>query len=45
MTLLAPPTVETVKAIPAEVLAVHGGGTGRRDLALLESAGGRIPRL
>jgi death-on-curing protein len=32
------PTVEAVKAIQAEVLAAHGGGTGLRDEALLESA-------
>ncbi|MFO1460570.1 MAG: type II toxin-antitoxin system death-on-curing family toxin [Verrucomicrobiota bacterium] len=32
------PTVEAVKAIHAEVLAAHGGGTGLRDEALLESA-------
>jgi death-on-curing protein len=35
---LAHPTVETVKAVHAEVLAAHGGGTGLRDAALLESA-------
>ena len=35
---LAHPTVETVKAIHAEVLAAHGGGAGLRDEALLESA-------
>ena len=32
------PTVEAVKAIHAEVLAAHGGATGLRDEALLESA-------
>ncbi|MBN8246312.1 MAG: type II toxin-antitoxin system death-on-curing family toxin [Verrucomicrobia bacterium] len=32
------PTVEAVKAIHAEALAAHGGGTGLRDEALLESA-------
>jgi death on curing protein len=32
------PTVEAVKAIHEEVLAAHGGGTGLRDEALLESA-------
>jgi len=31
-------TVEAVLAIHAEVLAAHGGGTGIRDRALLESA-------
>jgi death-on-curing protein len=35
---LAHPTVETVKAIHAEVLAAHGGGAGLREEALLESA-------
>jgi death on curing protein len=35
---LAHPTVEAVKAIHAEVLAAHGGGTGLREEALLESA-------
>ena len=35
---LAHPTVEAVKAIHAEVLDAHGGGTGLRDVALLESA-------
>lgn len=35
---LAHPTVEAVKAIHAEVLAAHGGSTGLRDEALLESA-------
>jgi len=35
---LAHPTVEAVKAIHAEVLAAHGGATGLRDPALLESA-------
>lgn len=35
---LAHPTVEAVKAIHAEVLAAHGGATGVRDDALLESA-------
>jgi death on curing protein len=35
---LAHPTVEAVKAVHAEVLAAHGGGTGLRDEALLESA-------
>lgn len=34
----AHPTVETVKAIHAEVLAAHGGGAGLREVALLESA-------
>ena len=38
MNPLAHPTVEAVKAIHAEVLAAHGGGTGLRDQALLESA-------
>ena len=37
--ILAHPTVEAVKAIHAEVLAAHGGSTGLRDEALLESAG------
>ena len=37
---LAHPTVEAVKAIHAEVLAAHGGGTGLREEALLESAVG-----
>jgi death on curing protein len=32
------PTVATVKAIHAEVLAAHGGSAGLRDEALLESA-------
>lgn len=32
------PTVEAVRAIHAEVLAAHGGATGLRDEALLESA-------
>jgi len=32
------PTVETVKAIHAEVLAAHGGSPGLREPALLESA-------
>ncbi len=36
--ILAHPTVEAVKAIHAEVLAAHGGSTGLRDEALLESA-------
>lgn len=31
-------TLEAVKAIHAEVLAAHGGATGVRDEALLESA-------
>jgi death-on-curing protein len=31
-------TVETVQALHAHVLAVHGGGDGLRDPALLESA-------
>ena len=31
-------TVEAVKAIHGEVLAAHGGATGIRDQALLESA-------
>jgi death-on-curing protein len=35
---LAHPTVEAVMAIHAEVLAAHGGGTGLREKALLESA-------
>jgi death on curing protein len=35
---LAHPTVQAVKAIHAEVLAAHGGGTGMREQALLESA-------
>jgi death on curing protein len=35
---LAHPTVPAVKAIHAEVLAAHGGGTGMREPALLESA-------
>ena len=35
---LAYPTVEAVKAIHAEVRAAHGGGTGLREPALLESA-------
>jgi len=35
---LAHPTVEAVKAIHAEVLAAHGGATGLREEALLESA-------
>ena len=35
---LAYPTVEAVKAIHAEVRAAHGGGTGLREAALLESA-------
>ena len=35
---LAHPTVETVKAIHAEVLAAHGGSAGLREVALLESA-------
>ncbi len=35
---LSHPTVEAVKAIHAEVLAAHGGGTGLREEALLESA-------
>src|ERR1041385_3675849 len=35
---LAPPTVEAVKPIHAEVLAAHGGSAGLRDEALLESA-------
>ena len=35
---LAHPTVEAVRAIHAEVLAAHGGGTGLREEALLESA-------
>lgn len=35
---LAHPTVEAVKAIHAEVLSAHGGGTGLREEALLESA-------
>ena len=36
--LPAHPTVETVKAIHAEVLAAHGGNPGLREEALLESA-------
>lgn len=35
---LSHPTPEAVKAIHAEVLAAHGGSTGLRDAALLESA-------
>ena len=35
---LAHPTVEAVKAIHREVLEAHGGSTGLRDQALLESA-------
>lgn len=35
---LSHPTPEAVKAIHAEVLAAHGGPTGLRDAALLESA-------
>jgi death on curing protein len=35
---LSHPTVEAVKAIHAEVLAAHGGGTGLREETLLESA-------
>jgi len=35
---LAHPTVATVMAIHAEVLAAHGGLAGLRDQALLESA-------
>lgn len=35
---MAHPTVEAVEAIHAEVLAAHGGGTGLREKALLESA-------
>jgi death on curing protein len=35
---LAHPTVASVKAIHAEVLAAHGGSAGVRDEALLESA-------
>jgi death-on-curing protein len=35
---LAHPTVEAVMAIHAEVLAAHGGSSGLRDRALLESA-------
>lgn len=34
----AHPTVEAVMAIHAEVLAAHGGGSGLREEALLESA-------
>ena len=37
-TPLIHPEVEAVKAIHAEVLAAHGGATGIRDTALLESA-------
>jgi death-on-curing protein len=32
------PTVRAVKAIHAEALSAHGGGTGLREEALLESA-------
>jgi death-on-curing protein len=35
---LSHPTVAAVKAIHAEVLSAHGGGTGLREAALLESA-------
>jgi death-on-curing protein len=35
---LAHPTVEAVKGIHAEVLTAHGGSTGLREEALLESA-------
>ena len=35
---LSHPTVEAVKAIHAEVLTAHDGGTGLREAALLESA-------
>jgi death-on-curing protein len=35
---LSHPTMEAVKAIHAEVLAAHDGGTGLREAALLESA-------
>ncbi len=35
---LSHPTVEAVKAIHVEVLVTHGGGTGLREEALLESA-------
>ena len=35
---LSHPTVEAVKAIHAAVLAAHGGGSGLREEALLESA-------
>jgi death-on-curing protein len=35
---LSHPTPEAVKAIHAEVLAAHGGSTGFREEALLESA-------
>ena len=35
---LSHPTVAAVKAIHAEVLAAHDGGTGLREAALLESA-------
>lgn len=35
---LSHPTVATVKAIHAEVLAAHGGSGGLRDESLLESA-------
>lgn len=35
---LSHPTVEAVKAIHAEVLAAHGGSSGLREEALLESA-------
>ncbi len=38
MTPLSHPTPEAIKAIHAEVLAAHGGATGLRDDALLESA-------
>ena len=35
---LVHPTVEAAKAIHAEVLQAHGGGTGLREESLLESA-------
>jgi len=37
-TLLAHPTVESVKAIHAEVVTAHGGSDALRERALLESA-------
>lgn len=36
--VLSHPTVSAVRAIHAEVLAAHGGASGLRDEALLESA-------
>jgi len=35
---LAHPTIDSVRAIHAKVLAAHGGSAGLRDQALLESA-------